>query len=364
MEPETSLNLQDTQEKMIHLTSKRSGYLIVGIILLMTAYLFSQLAYAAVIAISLAVVLMPVQHYLAKRIGTGYAAATVCLISLATLATFILVFINSIIVTRVYIFNVAQTIADAVRNYQPGGGTMLGSIISTLGTTMNQAGSAAWIENSVPIILQSLGSIAQSLPGLTIQTLIVVLMLFLLLKNGEETASRLKTAIPSHMKAHISTLCNVVTDTMYGVYVVNVGIAILTFFITIPFFWVLGYGEILFWAFICGASHLFPFFGPQLITVFLGVYAIAQGDMRGLILIGCIGYPLISGVQDFWIRPRMLARRVAIHPVLMMIGIFGGMLILGPIGLIIGPLIVALADAAFDILITIQHNSDTVILEE
>ncbi|MDD1728173.1 MAG: AI-2E family transporter [Methanospirillum sp.] len=329
---------------------QRAGILLASVILFLTAFLFWRLAYAAIIAISLAIVLMPAQHYLQRYIGKGYAAITVCLLSLGIIVGFILFLLNTIIVTRVYIFELAQTIGDAIRNYQPGSGSLFGFVLKTIGGVYSQSDSAKMIEDSAPAIIQSLSSFAQNLPGTVIELFITILLLFLLLRNGEEISSQFFSIIPSQMDRYFSILCRVVTDTMYGVYVVNISVAILTFFITLPFFWVLGYGEIVFWAFICAASHLFPFFGPQLITLLLAGYAIAQGDMRGLVLVAAVGYPLISGLQDFWIRPRLLARRVAIHPVLMMIGIFGGMLIMGAIGLIIGPLIIALADAGYDIL--------------
>jgi predicted PurR-regulated permease PerM len=338
---------------------QKIGMLLAVGILSLTAFLFWKLASAVIIAVSLAVVLMPAQKYLAKRINRGYAALSVCLLSLAGIGLFLLALINSIIVTRLYIFDVAQTIANSIRNFQPGSGSMLSSMLHTFGGIYSQPNSAKMIEDSAPIIIQSISSIAQNLPGIAVQIFIVILILFLLLRNGEEISSRFFAIVPSRMTRYMSILCKVVTDTMYGVFVVNISVAILTFFITLPFFWMLGYGEILFWAFICASSHLFPFFGPQVITLILAIYAIAQGDMRGLILVTIVGYPLISGLQDFLIRPKLLAKRVAIHPVLMMIGIFGGMLILGAIGLIIGPLIIALADAAYDIMsqiITEKHS--------
>ncbi|PKL60095.1 MAG: hypothetical protein CVV33_04440 [Methanomicrobiales archaeon HGW-Methanomicrobiales-4] len=335
---------------------QRTGILLAVCILLLTAFLFWQLAYTTVIALSLAVVMMPVQRLFAEKIGRGYAAISVCLLALAAIAVFFCILITSVIITRLYIFEIATTIADSIRNFQPGSGTMIANVLSSLHGLMNESGSANLIENSTTVLLNSMSSLAQSIPGLAVQVFILILILFLLLRNGEQMASGFSTALPTRMTRYLTILWKVVSDTMYGVYVVNMSVAILTFFITIPFFWYLGYGQILFWAFLCAASHLFPFFGPQLITLILAIYALALGDMRGLILIAFIGYPLISGVQDFWIRPRMLAKRVAMHPALMMIGIFGGMLVMGPVGLIIGPLIVALADASYVILIDIGRE--------
>ena len=343
---------------------KQTGILLAVGILILTAFLFWQLAYATVIAISLAVVLMPLQHRLTQKMGKGYAAVSVCLLVLAAIGAFFAILIYTIIVYRIYIFQIASTIANAIRTFQPGSGTMLAGVLSSMSQLVNESGSANLIENSAPVILNSLSGIAQSIPGLAVQVIIIILLLFLLLRNGENMTSEFISALPSRMMRYCSILWQVVSDAMYGVYVVNVSVAVITFFITIPFFWYLGYGQILFWAFLCAASHLFPFFGPQLIVVILAIYALAKGDTGGLILICIIGYPLISGVQDFWIRPRMLAKRIAIHPALMMIGIFGGMLIMGAVGLIIGPLIIALADASYDILIDIRRemqNNDTMI---
>jgi predicted PurR-regulated permease PerM len=52
-----------------------------------------------------------------------------------------------------------------------------------------------------------------------------------------------------------------------------------------------------------------------------------------------------------YIRPRLMGKRVSIHPVLMMIGIIGGISIMGLYGLILGPLFIALLASSYEILI-------------
>lgn len=333
-----------------------SGFILAGCILTITTILFSQLAYAAVIAVSLAVVLMPLQNRLSRSYAPGYAAVGVCSLVVVAILIFFLILANTILVYRVYIFEVASTISEAIGSFKPDSGTLSSWIFSSLSTFTHGSGSTGLIENAAPVVIDSLTSIAQSIPALAVQVIIINLLLFLLLRNGEGMATEFISVLPSRVHHYLTILWNVVSDTMYGVYVVNISVAIMTFFITLPFFWILGYGQIIFWAFICAASHLFPFFGPQLITVILAIYAVSKGDLRGLALIAVVGYPLISGIQDFWIRPRLLAKRIAMHPALMMIGLFGGMLIMGAVGLIIGPLIVALADASYNILSDIRKE--------
>ena len=55
-----------------------------------------------------------------------------------------------------------------------------------------------------------------------------------------------------------------------------------------------------------------------------------------------VGYPLMSGWLDFYYRPVMMGKRVAINPILMMIAILVGIPFMGFVGFILGPVLMAL----------------------
>ena len=55
-----------------------------------------------------------------------------------------------------------------------------------------------------------------------------------------------------------------------------------------------------------------------------------------------VGYPLMSGWLDYYYRPVMMGKRVAIHPILMMIAILAGVPFMGFVGFILGPVLMAL----------------------
>jgi predicted PurR-regulated permease PerM len=84
--------------------------------------------------------------------------------------------------------------------------------------------------------------------------------------------------------------------------------------------------------------------------LFLALYFFSLGDIRGVVLMLFVGYPLMSGWLDFYYRPVMMAKRVAVHPVIMMIGIFGGVPFMGNVGFIIGPVLIALVVVGAQIL--------------
>jgi predicted PurR-regulated permease PerM len=58
----------------------------------------------------------------------------------------------------------------------------------------------------------------------------------------------------------------------------------------------------------------------------------------GLFLYGLI---FVSTLDNF-IRPKLISEKAKIHPVVVMVGVFGGMIFFGPIGLIVGPLVLCL----------------------
>jgi predicted PurR-regulated permease PerM len=61
------------------------------------------------------------------------------------------------------------------------------------------------------------------------------------------------------------------------------------------------------------------------------------------------GYLIVSCIPEFYVRPVLVGRRVKIHPVIMFIGIFGGMLTLGLAGFVLGPVIVVLLITSYRI---------------
>jgi predicted PurR-regulated permease PerM len=94
---------------------------------------------------------------------------------------------------------------------------------------------------------------------------------------------------------------------------------------------------------------LVPLIGAQIMLLFFALYFMSLGDTWHTVITLFVGYPLLSGWIDFYYRPVMMGKRVAIPPVMMMIGIFAGVPFIGIVGFIVGPVLVALAVTAYKI---------------
>ena len=100
-----------------------------------------------------------------------------------------------------------------------------------------------------------------------------------------------------------------------------------------------------------------PVIGPWLIYVPLGLWQIALvsgGYTRGVALI-VFGILFLTLIPDLYIRPKLVERGSEIHPLLFILGFFGGEILFGMKGVILGPLILGLAQGIVTLYVKKRH---------
>jgi len=236
-------------------------------------------------------------------------------------------------------------------------GTMAGSLIrgfehTGLATFLPPL-SAAQLNDMPRTIVQMLLSAVTSSGSnpllIALQIIIFFLLLSMLLFYGEEIWISLVRPLPDTVQSEIGRLAEIANNTIYSLIIIQISAAAICFTLAVPFFTLLGYGHVLLFSTMIGLAMLVPLIGAQVFLLFFLLYTIALGDFRSAALVVLIGYPLLSGWIDFYYRPVMMGKRVAVHPVFMMIGIFGGVPFMGPVGFILGPVLVALMVTGFKI---------------
>lgn len=315
--------------------------IIVGVIFLIILVAAFPLLTGFILSLSLAVVVMPLHRRLCMRMRPWAAATLTTAITTAIIAGLFLATVGLITGNLDLLFEILRSIVTAIRNVHID--------VTAFPLTPEQIAERA--ASLVRFIESGVSGFALGLPFLLLQLFLMLLAFYLFVLLGDGIWDDLIRRLPERTRRSTSKLATITVDTLYAVYVVNVEVAVITFFLAIPVFWLLGYGDVLFFSALSGLFQLVPFLGPQILIIILAVYALAIGDVRGALIIVFLGYPLISGVSDFYFRPQMMGDRVAINAVLMMIGIFGGLALLGIVGIILGPLLVTLGVAAYHILL-------------
>jgi predicted PurR-regulated permease PerM len=175
--------------------------------------------------------------------------------------------------------------------------------------------------------------------------------LYVILLRGERIRDRIIVQVPDTVRAYMKRMSAVTVDTLYAVYVVHGGISVLTFFIAIPFFTFLGYGHVLFYSFLCAFCELIPVLGCSIVFIFLGTYALAIGDINGVLILFFFGYIGVAALPEIYVRPVLMGRRVKIHPLVMLVGFFGGILTMGMAGFVLGPVFIVLLITGYRIIV-------------
>jgi predicted PurR-regulated permease PerM len=119
-------------------------------------------------------------------------------------------------------------------------------------------------------------------------------------------------------------------------------------------FWIFGFPNPIFWGFIMVILAFIPMLGTPLVWLPASLIQLSQGNQ-----FGAIGMLLFGGIVvlniDNVLKPMIIGKRTGLHPMLVLLGIFGGIQFFGIIGMIIGPVIVALC-----ILIIKFFNQDVI----
>jgi predicted PurR-regulated permease PerM len=296
--------------------------------------LFWSVLDMVIIAASLAVVLLPLHHRLLQYTRPTVSAViiTVCLfviLGVTAYATAMILQANAGLLNTIFI--------------------KIGSWLDTpathpeaFGVPISRETLSYWLAKGNSLFVNYWVTVIDNLMLIVIKGLVFFISFFLLLLKGEALKERAYCHLPQPVKSYCDTLLPVTVDTLYVIYIVQIAIAVLTFFIAIPVFYLLGYGDILFYSFLAALCELIPILGSSVAFIIIGAYALARGDMYGVLIMFFLGYIVVSALPEIFVRPVLVGRRVKIHPLIMFIGIIGGILTMGIAGFVLGPLIIVL----------------------
>lgn len=314
----------------------RLTLVLVFAVFLTAAVAFWGLLWVVVLALSLAVVVLPLQRRLVERaVPEGLAALVVTALIFLVLTGAVGFTVAVLAQNADFLIEIVQGITGWIG--AAGGGP--------------EGGVETWINEKAVSLGDEAAGIATQVPIMVLDFIVFFLALYMFIYRGAAVAAELTAALPVRLRAAVERMTTASIDTLYAIYIVHVATSVITFLLAIPFFWVLGYDHVIFFSVLAGIFQLIPIIGPSLIMLVIGIFALSQGDLRGAALAAFVGYPVVCALPDIYFRPLMMGRRARIHPVIMWIGFFGGLVVMGLVGFILGPLFVVLAVTAYHILV-------------
>ena len=163
--------------------------------------------------------------------------------------------------------------------------------------------------------------------------------LFFLLKDGPKFLEKIRDYMPfpEHEKRQLTKqIKDVVVSTIYG----GVTVAITQGLIGSVSFAIVGIHAPVLWGLAMSITSFIPIVGCALVWVPATLHLFVRGLTTQALILAAIGIFVISTVDNV-LRPIIIRGRVSMPLVLVFFSVFGGIQVFGLLGLVLGPLVVA-----------------------
>ena len=178
--------------------------------------------------------------------------------------------------------------------------------------------------------------------------LITFVVLFFLLRDGEQWTHRAGTILPLSPE-QVARLYRNISDTIianvYGILSVGVVQGVLTGIAM----WFVGMPSSLLLGLAAGFASIIPVVGSSLVWAPVAIYLLATGSIWKGVFLLVWGTVVVSAIDNV-IRPWVVGGRVELHPLVLVFFILGGVAAFGFLGLFLGPVVASVLTALFDIL--------------
>ncbi len=203
-------------------------------------------------------------------------------------------------------------------------------------------------------LLRSGPGIFFSVLGFIFHLFITMFSMFFFFVDGEYIVDCIKNMIPLTDKYRtmiIEKFKSITSGVIYGQIMTSIIQGLLA---GIGFFVFDAASPVLF-GLLTAFTSIFPFIGAVGVWLPIAVvkigYSIASNDPTGIWMgVGLVIYgTFIVSMVDNFVRPKFIGDKARLHPILAFVGVLGGISLFGIVGLLLGPLIMALFVSTLDI---------------
>ena len=316
--------------------------LIFGALALIICWPFSQIL---AIGVVFGILLGPFCRKLTKYVRYQWLSALIILALILLIIAIPIIFIGKLFLAEVsnlynsvisgqLVFNQSQFISglpENLRNFAKIFFTDLSSYISPLAAQTIQ-GISFIISNVVYSVFALLFA------GLTS---------FYLMKDSDKLAKFIQGILPLS-KENETTIVGRLESSINGI-VVGQFLAALIFATAMTIgLWIFGLPSPLIWGVFALFAYLIPNIGGVLILIPALIYLLAIHSVVAFIGMSIWGILTIGIVYNF-LSPKVVSSRMQLHPMLVLVGIIGGLKVLGVFGFFLGPIIISVFFTLLDI---------------
>ena len=196
-------------------------------------------------------------------------------------------------------------------------------------------------------LVQNLGGFFTSFVSFAVNLFLFIVALYYLLKDGKRLFQTVKvlSPLPDNQDEHIlGKLEQAINSVVKGA----LFIALLQGMLTSIGFWIFGVPHPILWGSITVVAALIPSVGTALVLVPAIIYLYFTGHMGAAIGLTIWGVCAV-GMIDNLLAPMLVSRGIRLHPFIILLSVLGALALFGPVGFVLGPLVISLLFALLDI---------------
>src|SRR5919206_3245638 len=313
-------------------------------------------------AVVLVIVFMPVHRRVRARVGSpGWSAMLSCLLVVVVILVPLTLGTLAIVREMTHIAQALQPKPSDAGAAQTGLAGLLDPNSPYVGRALNWAGQYVDLEsfNSQQFIADRLKSLGGAIAGQTlgfvggavgfvVEIFFVIFTMYYLFRDGERMREAVYNVLPlDDRRAHeiIERTREVISASVYGVVV----IASIQGVLGGLAFWALGLPSALLWGVVMIFLSMIPMAGAFVVWVPAAIFLALTGHWGKAIILTVWGALVIGSVDNF-LRPKLVGEKTRLHELIIFFSVLGGLQVFGVIGLVLGPVIVAITIALLDVL--------------
>ena len=279
-------------------------------------------------AVTVAYVLYPVRRWFVRhRIGPRIAATLCTVLAFVAAALLILPLVGVLYLRR-------GSFTDFIETLPP-------EFVIDYGPVFYRVPVESVTEQGTAMIEQLAIQIAGAAPALAFKLILFVLVVYALLLRPERVSKALLKPVPREYHDIVMSFHRRTKSALYAVYILQAATAVGTFLIALPFFMVVQPNAAFSLSVVSGILQFIPVLGPSVVILVLAAVQVIAGDIGSAVLIASVGLFLVGFMPDAIIRPQLANLTAKMSASLYFIGFVGGVLSVGVVGVIAGPVLVA-----------------------
>ncbi len=176
-----------------------------------------------------------------------------------------------------------------------------------------------------------------AIPHLVLSVIIFFISLFFLMLEGEKLLAWAKHFLPMS-SVNREVVVSRISQNIDAFVHVQIVIGIIQGIAAAIGFWMFGVPYPLLAGLAAAVLSIMPIIGVYVLYIAISIYLFYIGDVNTGVLLLTYGI-IIGSLLDYVVRPFFFGKKAKIHPLIIFLGIFGGLELFGLIGIILGPIL-------------------------